>query len=559
MSLTPKPHVGVREIASALGLGKSTVARALKDDPKIAVTTRERVRAEATRRGYAEAPEVRMAMRALRHGRATGHELTGYLHPMTAPVLSVAVRKEIEQVAARLGYRLSWEVAYPVDIPRMCERVLRRGSSGILGCLTDSLTIRDLHNAVRGRVPIVGWMQCPVPEVPVAQVGFRLASGVELALQHARAAGFRKIGLVARSQLVDPLGEFAGCWQAWMNARAWPWVRSLNLNLKLDVAAQLDPWLRDEAPECVVTFHREVIEVARRRSDFDGRGWIYLRKHEVPTSVECAGLDTRVGRQVEQAVGMLASACERAVDMSGDIHLVEPRWSPGATLREASSWAGFQVSPFARRETRVWRTLSLGGVANQPFGGVGGGLSEPLVNFAPEARIELDGVPFEVRADARDGRRSFLLLGATGHTRGAHGVLPWRTRIEACGERADEIYLLHGCAWVKGDGVFAAYTVRYADGTEERREVRAPGRPITVESRARANVNDWWRTADDFENADTRPVWLTQHGAGAASGMFYLHRWTLARSGQRIAAIEVETVGESGTQLGVIAVTLGRK
>lgn len=66
--------VTLKDLASALGLSASTVARALADSPRIGKDTRERVKAEAARRGYM----VDQAARAMRQGTSS---LIGFIAP----------------------------------------------------------------------------------------------------------------------------------------------------------------------------------------------------------------------------------------------------------------------------------------------------------------------------------------------------------------------------------------------------------------------------------------------------------------------------------------------
>lgn len=66
--------VTLKDIAIALALSVSTVARALADSPRIGKATRERVKAEAERRGYV----VDQAARAMRQGTSS---LIGFIAP----------------------------------------------------------------------------------------------------------------------------------------------------------------------------------------------------------------------------------------------------------------------------------------------------------------------------------------------------------------------------------------------------------------------------------------------------------------------------------------------
>lgn len=69
-----RQSVTLKDLATALELSVSTVARALADSPRIGQATRERVKAEAERRGYL----VDQAARAMRQGTSS---LVGFIAP----------------------------------------------------------------------------------------------------------------------------------------------------------------------------------------------------------------------------------------------------------------------------------------------------------------------------------------------------------------------------------------------------------------------------------------------------------------------------------------------
>src|SRR5688572_26647051 len=66
--------VKLKDLAAALGLSVSTVARALAGSPRIGKATSERVRAEARQQGYV----ADLAARAMRQGTAS---LVGFIAP----------------------------------------------------------------------------------------------------------------------------------------------------------------------------------------------------------------------------------------------------------------------------------------------------------------------------------------------------------------------------------------------------------------------------------------------------------------------------------------------
>lgn len=88
-----------KDLASALGLSVSTVARALADSPRIGKATRERVRDEAERRGYV----VDQAARAMRQGTSS---LVGLIAPDLQNDFYTTVARAVSERCRERGLQL---------------------------------------------------------------------------------------------------------------------------------------------------------------------------------------------------------------------------------------------------------------------------------------------------------------------------------------------------------------------------------------------------------------------------------------------------------------------
>lgn len=81
MSISKSPTI--RQLASQLGVSKSTVALALRNDPRLPETTRRKIITAAEKAGYRANPTVSHLMAELRKGRYFSHKATlGFLHGM---------------------------------------------------------------------------------------------------------------------------------------------------------------------------------------------------------------------------------------------------------------------------------------------------------------------------------------------------------------------------------------------------------------------------------------------------------------------------------------------
>jgi DNA-binding LacI/PurR family transcriptional regulator len=96
---TMRPTVTLRDIARALDLSTSTVARALADNPQISEQTKARVRISAAEFGYV----ANSAARATRRGHST---LIGLIIPDVQNEFYGALAKGLAQCCEKAGYQL---------------------------------------------------------------------------------------------------------------------------------------------------------------------------------------------------------------------------------------------------------------------------------------------------------------------------------------------------------------------------------------------------------------------------------------------------------------------
>ena len=101
-----KSPVTMKDLADALGLSVSSVARALADSPRIGKATIERVKAEALRRGYV----VDQAARAMRQGTSS---LVGFIAPDLQNDFYSTAARAISDAHAGTGSRHARRAAMP--------------------------------------------------------------------------------------------------------------------------------------------------------------------------------------------------------------------------------------------------------------------------------------------------------------------------------------------------------------------------------------------------------------------------------------------------------------
>ncbi len=194
-------RVTMSSLAKALSLSESTISRALKGDPRISQTTRERVEKLADTLSYRPNPLVSalMASRKKRGGSEVGTValVTDY-HGEGGWKSKDVCKWEYAGICRRageLGYRIEEfpMSAYAYDAAKLEKSLLTRSIRGILfGFSRDRTEQADL---AIGKFTVAG-LSTYFREIPVDRANFHGFFNVQLALAELRAIGYRRTGLV---------------------------------------------------------------------------------------------------------------------------------------------------------------------------------------------------------------------------------------------------------------------------------------------------------------------------------------------------------------------------
>jgi DNA-binding LacI/PurR family transcriptional regulator len=201
-------------IADAVGVGKVSVSRAFRGDPKCGAALRARILAKAEELGYAPDPLQRAHMTQLRAGRPTEAVGTviGFLDMHSAgykletcPANGRFVRGA-QARAVELGLRL--EVFRPVEAGLSPERfrrvLLTRGIHGlIVGPMPAAHSRLDLDLGGIAAVAIAHSLESPV----LHRVGHNHYQATWDALEFLYAQGRRRFGLAIQEDLMERVGQ----------------------------------------------------------------------------------------------------------------------------------------------------------------------------------------------------------------------------------------------------------------------------------------------------------------------------------------------------------------
>ena len=249
----------MEDVAKAVGVARSTVSKALRDDPSISVRRREEIRRQADKLGYRPNPMVATLMAQLhsRRRRSDPHHIAWVdLWPddRKARIVSVVAESLLSgarERAAQLGYNIE---VYRTTVDRISPARLRqilmtRSQWGlIIPPVPDAMMNYTLNMEGLTGVGVGLSLHEPV----LHRVSPNHYQGGRLACQQLRAKGFRRIGFA-----IDPTTSERGQhrWLAAYLAEQYHWTAAERLPPLLVEASDSDrfyAWLRKHNPDAIL-------------------------------------------------------------------------------------------------------------------------------------------------------------------------------------------------------------------------------------------------------------------------------------------------------------------
>lgn len=271
--------MSVRAIAKQAGVSASTVSLALRNSPRLARETRERVQAVARKLGYHPNAKVVALMSQLRASRKVGAEACFAVvsfYPTPKPWEEIAhfghIYRSMSERADQLGYRLEpfWIKAPGMRLSRARQILDARGIQGLL-CFGspevdqefprefDPYAIVTLGQSIRTRLH---------------RVTSHFFGDTWRALEKVHALGYRRPGLVL-GHYDEARGGSASssAYLGWCEQRLGPSAALPILRLEAVEEHSLLGWLKDHAPDVLVFVHvshtldrfREVLRANKAR------------------------------------------------------------------------------------------------------------------------------------------------------------------------------------------------------------------------------------------------------------------------------------------------------
>ncbi len=350
MADTPAPKVNMAILAERLGISKSAVSRALRNDPRISEKQRQRVIELAQKMGYRRDPLVAELMAQLRkHGdRAITHTLA-ILH--CYPEKEIGLNHQVfPQFVAGIRRRAAFH-GYGCDefwlsdkslTPSRLDKILEtRGirSVVLVGLLEASPMIKKFREPLEKRSCVVAGGRIDDPAFSYCCADHFLV--VQEAVNRAIAMGSRRPALMLSHRVDELVGRrfsaaFYECQSVLPKEDRLPVFATKN---RMDRAQdEIRSWIKKYRPDVIFGFNFSIFKAA-----VEGLGLripedvgIVLLDHK-PTAVNagCAHMHQHNDVVGEQAVDLLVSLVnnhESGLQSLRRSAMVEAQWVPGSTL-----------------------------------------------------------------------------------------------------------------------------------------------------------------------------------------------------------------------------------
>lgn len=272
----------LQDIARLSGFGKATVSLALRDDPKISLATRQRVKAIAEKLNYR--PDPALARIAAHRWRTREHPsdlVIAFismehpdLHRETLPQLRLAATERGE----RLGYRVEHFRLEDHASPAQLARVLfHRGIRGVIvgQILVDGFVQQFPWDSFTCVGAHVGYYRPPVTII-VSDFHHAIVRAWTEAVQ----AGYRRIGvaMLREMQAVDLFDKVSAT--LFCQARLSPELETIPVqHFALDGSDEFAKWMQQCRPDVVLGFNNTI------------HYWLHKSGYRVPEEVGFVSFD----------------------------------------------------------------------------------------------------------------------------------------------------------------------------------------------------------------------------------------------------------------------------
>jgi len=216
----PKERPSCKTIAREAGVSRMTVSMALRDHPRVAPETRQRIKEIAARQGYTPDPNLTELMRYLRKRDISKEEpVIALLNAQRRPLRELGpevlrVREGAKQRAQELGFKTEdfWLHEPGMRLQRTVQILEARGIRGLVVLPVDSLA--DVFELPQDG--FVGVATCGV----AAKLGFNQVhphfyQSMHVGVEQIKARGFQRIGFCMTEPEDERSNHLFYCYLSW--------------------------------------------------------------------------------------------------------------------------------------------------------------------------------------------------------------------------------------------------------------------------------------------------------------------------------------------------------
>lgn len=344
-----QPHLA--DIANRVGLSRSGVSRALRNDPSIPLATCRRVQTAAKQIGFVIDQDVTRAFQAVRS--ASSARVRGVLglidaHPVEAKWLQQpqhyitrVVAGAVER-AAELGYRLD---VFPLATPGMTARRLQsildaRGIAGLLiPPLPDDVHILPINWDKYTCVALTHSLKSPALN-RVLPHQYQIAS---LALEQLHARGYKRVGFVTLTELDVRVNHLFRAAYLSYQCSVPPEDRLPILMTESPYTEEFPSWFEHNRPDAILCCTVDMVDILGTRCGpgsgqvgFLSIGGEFNRPgHRLHRKVAYINQNVpHIGRSgIDQLIAQVERR-ERGIPAVANVLMIEGTWVPGVTLRD---------------------------------------------------------------------------------------------------------------------------------------------------------------------------------------------------------------------------------
>ncbi len=342
------PRVSMKDIAERVGVDRSTVSLALKNDPRISEKTRQRIQDAAKELGYRPDPAFKIlgAQRWKSRESSTGFVIAFITYPESGNDPEIErYRAGAKRRAEALGFSFSnFDIGEYPSIARANQVLVNRGVSGLL--FAKPMRESDLEGYDWNKFSSItlgeGYFH-PKNHTVEHNRGQNLHNLWNIALKR----GAKRIGtaLLKDEQAFEYMSYHGslGFLQKGDPRPLPPFEVDRNKKTTTTIS-ELQTWLSEHAPQVVIGYCDEVYDLltqagCRIPKDLS---FVSLKKHSskdptIPDGKEISGIDLKLEQAGEIAISMLSSQIlqnERDIPNTRLTHLVETEYIEGDTFRK---------------------------------------------------------------------------------------------------------------------------------------------------------------------------------------------------------------------------------